>query len=56
MRNILKYPVTTQEIVECLTKLSDEILDEGRMGDMRPLLLTMAARYLIENQPKEWRL
>ena len=44
MRNILEYPPTTAEIVECLRELSKELLaGEPSMGDMRPLLLEMAA-------------
>jgi hypothetical protein len=43
MRNIVKYPITESEIVECLERLSKEILDEGSCGDIRPLCLKAAA-------------
>ncbi len=52
MRNLIKYPVTDQEIVECLRRLADEKSEEGRRvglcGDMEPLLLATAADIIAE--------
>ncbi len=46
MRNLNEYPITRQEIIECLAKLRDERDQEneesGRVGDMCPLLLQAA--------------
>lgn len=47
MRNLAEYPMTRQEIVECLDRLGREFAAELRCGDMRPVLLEAAAR-LIE--------
>lgn len=46
MRNLKAYPVTSREIEDCLTNLSEELStgDDLRCGDMRPLLLRMAAK------------
>ena len=44
MRNLLEYPITRDEVIECLTKLRESILEEGCIGDMRPLLLTVAIK------------
>lgn len=46
MRNLVQYPITSDEIVACLRQLSTEISDidgERLIGDMRPLLLQTAA-------------
>lgn len=52
MRNLLQYPITHEEIMECLTSMADQIAAEEpmRFGDMRPLLLKAAAEEL-----EEWR-
>ncbi len=46
MRNLLEYPVTTEEIVQCLVRLKEkeeaEIEAKHIMGDMTPLLLEKA--------------
>jgi hypothetical protein len=39
VRNLLKYPVTQEEILESLRKQMLDIRAEGRIGDMRPLVL-----------------
>lgn len=49
MRNLVEYPVTKDEIMENMDRLSQEILKEGGVGDMRPLLLREASK-LIESQ------
>jgi hypothetical protein len=42
VRNVLEYPVTLEEIVDCLKRLRDREGEAGRVGDMTPLLLEMA--------------
>jgi hypothetical protein len=49
MRNIVEYPITTKEIVDCLLLLAKELNAEGAVGDMRPLLLKMAAERVMKN-------
>lgn len=44
MRNLRKYPVTSEEVENCLMKLSEEFSQERRCGDMRPMLLEIAAK------------
>ena len=46
MRNLAKYPIDDNEIIECLKKLSKQLVEEGRIGDMRPMILTEAAKRL----------
>ena len=46
MRNLRRYPITIQEIVEALQKQADDIAAEERCGDMRPLLFHTAARII----------
>ena len=43
MRNLAQYPITDDEIIECLSDLANEILSEKIPGDMRPALLRAAA-------------
>ena len=42
MRNLLQYPVTKQEIINCLKEFAAEASPEESCGDMRPLLLAEA--------------
>jgi len=42
MRNELEYPVTKQEVIDYLSKLQDELIKEGVVGDIRPVLLDVA--------------
>lgn len=44
MRDIIKHPVTRDEIVNYLEHLSKEVADEETIGDMRLLLLDAAIR------------
>ena len=48
MRNLAEYPITREEIVECLEQIGAEIqrMNEEQLacGDMRPLLLDRAIR------------
>ncbi len=44
MRCLRTHPITDQEIIDCLLRLSSEISGEGRRGDIRPILLSKAAR------------
>jgi len=43
MRDLAKYPVTSQEIVECLLSMASQTDAEQAAGDMRPTLLHTAA-------------
>lgn len=43
MRNLLQYPVTEKEIVDCLRSIAAEKMREERIGDMRATLLDCAA-------------
>jgi xanthine dehydrogenase iron-sulfur cluster and FAD-binding subunit A len=49
-RNLIKYPVTREEIIDCLTTLSADIIKEERVGDMRPSLLTLAAEIIAKRR------
>ena len=44
MRNLMAHPVTREEIVNFLRQLSSDFANEMRIGDMRPLLLGIAAQ------------
>jgi hypothetical protein len=44
MRDLRTYPVTLDEIEQCLLRLATEFAAEGRRGDMRPTLLRRAAK------------
>lgn len=44
MRNLVKHPITVSEIVSYLNRLELDALAEEKVGDMRPLLLSMAAK------------
>ena len=46
MRNLMEFPIDDDEILECLKTLSEQLTSEGRIGDMRPMLLTEAAKRL----------
>lgn len=48
MRNLLEYPVTREEIIELLLQLSQQFSEEFSCGDMRPLLLQIAAKAVKE--------
>lgn len=54
MRNLLQYPVTLDEIVECLERLRDREATEKRIGDMTPLLLDMAVCAVRYRELKLW--
>ena len=43
MRNLKQHPVTLEEIEAALIKEADTIRSEERVGDMRPLLFSLAA-------------
>ncbi len=51
MRNIREYPITKDEIVECLKTMVADLkqLNEDQMacGDMRPLLLQKAIDIIL---------
>ncbi len=43
MRDLTKYPLTTEEGREALKKMAEELLKPPRPGDMRPFILLLAA-------------
>ena len=43
MRNLKRYPVTIEEIEDALIKEANIIQAEENVGDMRPLLFSLAA-------------
>lgn len=46
MRNLEEHPITYEEIILCLERLSLDLSQEERIGDMRPLLLQKAAEII----------
>lgn len=40
MRNLAEYPITYDEKIKLLENLHTEFMAEGRVGDIRPLLLS----------------
>jgi hypothetical protein len=46
MRNLKAYPITLDEIEQCLLCLADELSKDESIGDMRPLLLRTAAEII----------
>lgn len=47
MRDLRRHPVTLVEIRDCLMQLCEDISREQSPGDMRPLLLSMAADIMM---------
>jgi hypothetical protein len=47
VRNLVQHPITSDEIAHCLRELSYQLNGEGKIGDMRPLLLTTAANVVV---------
>lgn len=43
MRELTEFPITHQEIIDCLMTLSGQFMREAAIGDMRPILLLAAA-------------
>lgn len=56
MRNLLEYPITDQEIVECLYNLASKLDAEERIGDMRAVLLTTAGDIVAARKITEAKL
>ena len=56
MRDLEKYPITTDEIIQCLQRLMDDVSYEktGLVGDMRPLLLANAIQIIMEADADTW--
>jgi hypothetical protein len=53
MRNLEQYPVTLDEIIDCLETFKTEC-DPELIGDMRPLLLDMAIAAVQYRMMKLW--
>jgi hypothetical protein len=49
MRNTVQYPITVEETIEVLERLSWSLAFEQRCGDMRPLILTKLVQGLKEH-------
>ena len=47
MRNLKRYPITLDEIAAALNKEAEAIRAEGKVGDMRPLLFSAAAKIVM---------
>lgn len=54
MRNLVEYPITLDEIVECLETYKRQAMDEERIGDMRPVLLDLAIMAVRYRELKLW--
>lgn len=54
MRNILEYPVTHDEIIECLARYRDAALARAVPGDMDATLLDLAIAAVQYRQLKLW--
>jgi hypothetical protein len=50
MRNLMEYPITTDEIISCLRELVDALNAKARIGDMQPILLYLAANIIEQTQ------
>lgn len=52
MRNLEQYPITAEEVLECVNTLKDEVQKRVEIddicGDMTPLLLTVAAQIIAK--------
>lgn len=53
MRNITQHPMTYPEAIDILDILSREIMEQRRIGDIRPYALQWIATKLEELQNKE---
>lgn len=51
-RNFAEYPVTVEEIVECLKQFQESVSYEktGLIGDMRPYLLELAIDVVMKRE------
>lgn len=54
MRNLLEYPITHDEIIECLARLRDREMTGEQTGDMTPTLLDFAIAAVQYRQLKLW--
>ncbi len=48
MRNLLEYPITHAEVLAALKRIHDQ-LDDGRIGDPTPLMITQLHTYISNN-------
>ena len=54
MRNLLEYPVTHEEIIECLERHRDEARDSNLIGNIDAMLLDLAIAAVQYRQLKLW--
>jgi hypothetical protein len=52
MRNLVEYPITRQEAVECLREASEIVGRGSLLGDVRPYILMRVVR-LVEMADEE---
>lgn len=50
MRNIIEYPVTTDEVITVLSSIRDDILAEQTIGDLRAYIVELVIRNIKNNQ------
>lgn len=50
MRNLIEYPVTHDEIIQCLEERKRVVMASNCLGDMRPLLLEAAIDIVKANK------
>jgi len=46
MRDTTRYPITKQEIINCLLDIKIETMKEEGCGDMRPILLETTINFI----------
>ena len=49
MRDLGRYPVTKEEVLKCLTEITEEIEKQELIGDMRPMLLKIATGVVMRH-------
>ena len=54
MRDLVRYPITQEEAVKMLRSEARRISAEGRIGDMRPMLLNWVSGILERMNSMEW--
>lgn len=51
MRNTLQYPITKEEVIKAINVALEKAFDPNLVGDIRPLALTKAKKFIIEHGP-----
>lgn len=50
MRNMKQYPVTPEEVEQVLTQIKEDIMDEGRMGDPSPIVISLTLDFVASKK------